>query len=226
MASSQPARPAMAPARMKAMIRSAVDADAGAEGRGGVAADHDEMAAERRLGQDESEDDDRAGSRSRRVSGTPSRRWIAERRGSLGQVLGRAAAGDGEHQAAHPDVGGERDDEGVDLEPDDEEAVERADQRADGSASSERHRQRQPGRVELQGRCRCRAEQNRMPTAMAASAVTEFDREVHVAGDDDQRQADRHDADEGRLLDDVGEDADLEIVRDRRARTRPARRPG
>ena len=40
-----------------------------------------------------------------------------------------------------------------------------------------------------------------------------FDRQVHVAGDDDDGEADRHDADEGRLLDDVGEDADLEEVR-------------
>ena len=41
-----------------------------------------------------------------------------------------------------------------------------------------------------------------------------FDRQVHVAGDDDQREADRHDAEHARGLDDVGEDAELEIVRD------------
>ena len=40
-----------------------------------------------------------------------------------------------------------------------------------------------------------------------------LDREVHVAGDDDERQADRHGADEGRLLDDVCEDPELQIAR-------------
>ena len=41
-----------------------------------------------------------------------------------------------------------------------------------------------------------------------------FNRQIHVAGDDDDGQADGHDTDKGRLLNDVGEDADLEKVRD------------
>ena len=47
-----------------------------------------------------------------------------------------------------------------------------------------------------------------------------FDREIHVAGDQRQRQADGDDADEGRLLEDVEEDADLQEVRDRRREDR------
>ena len=42
----------------------------------------------------------------------------------------------------------------------------------------------------------------------------QFHRQIHIARDDADGEADRHDADIGRLLDDVGEDADLEIVRD------------
>ena len=89
----------------------------------------------------------------------------------------------------------------------------RADDDADRERHRERHRERQPGRLE------------REPAAGAAGAEDQrhrhrgerhhrFDRQVHVAGDQRQRQADGDDADEGRLLEDVEEDADLEEVRD------------
>ena len=58
MASSQPARPAMAPARTKVDDDQPVDLDAGAEGGNGIAADHRDMAAEGRLGHDEGEEDE------------------------------------------------------------------------------------------------------------------------------------------------------------------------
>ena len=64
-----------------------------------------------------------------------------------GKVLDRAAAGERHHQAAHPDVGGERDDEGVHLQLDDEEAVDaRRSAPPTASAMQERDRQRQPFR--------------------------------------------------------------------------------
>ena len=47
-----------------------------------------------------------------------------------------------------------------------------------------------------------------------------FDRQVHVAGDQRQRQADGDDADEGRLLEDVQENADLEEIRNREREAR------
>ncbi len=50
---------------------------------------------------------------------------------------------------------------------------------------------------------------------MAASPSVELDGEIEMAGNDDERKPDGERADEGRLLDDVGEDAELEIVRDR-----------
>ena len=59
-------------------------------------------------------------------------------------------------------------------------------------------------------------------TLIAASAMTDLDREVHLAGDQRQRQADRDDADEGRLLEDVEEDADLEELRDEVAKAASA----
>ena len=37
-------------------------------------------------------------------------------------------------------------------------------------------------------------EQNRMPVTIAVSAATEFDGQIHVAGDDDEREPDRHHA--------------------------------
>ena len=56
MASSQPARPAMAPARMKLIDDQPVDPDAGAEGSDRIAADHGDVPAEGRLDHDEGED--------------------------------------------------------------------------------------------------------------------------------------------------------------------------
>ena len=47
-----------------------------------------------------------------------------------------------------------------------------------------------------------------------------FDREVHLPGDQRQRQPDGDDADEGRLLEDVEEDADLEELRDEQPEAR------
>ena len=50
-------------------------------------------------------------------------------------------------------------------------------------------------------------------TVIAASAMTELDRQIHVPGDERQRQTDGDDPDERRLLQDVQENADLEEVR-------------
>ena len=87
------------------------------------------------------------------------------------------------------------------------------------SAMRERHREGEPRRLE------------REAAAGAAGAEGErhhhrgerhhqFDRQIHVAGDQRQRQADGDDADEGRLLEDVEEDADLQEVRDGRREDR------
>ena len=50
---------------------------------------------------------------------------------------------------------------------------------------------------------------------IAASAMHQLDRKIHVAGDQRQRQPDRDDADEGRLLQDVEQNPDLQELRDR-----------
>ena len=111
--------------------------------------------------------------RSRRVSGRPRKRWMPMTADGVGQVLRRAAARDRHHEAAHPDVGGERDDEGVHPQLTTRKPLMRADEAADGERDEQRDRQRQPFRLRVRSRCRCRAMQNRMPTAMAASASTD-----------------------------------------------------
>ncbi|WP_246737610.1 hypothetical protein [Nordella sp. HKS 07] len=58
-------------------------------------------------------------------------------------------------------------------------------------------------------------EQNNMPVIIAVRPATDLDREIHMAGDDDDGEADGHDADKGRLLDDVHEDPGLEEIGDR-----------
>ena len=45
-----------------------------------------------------------------------------------------------------------------------------------------------------------------------AEARDGFDGEIHMSGDDHQRQPDRHDAEHARRFDDVGKDAELEII--------------
>ena len=49
---------------------------------------------------------------------------------------------------------------------------------------------------------------------MAVSPATDSTDRSMLPGDDDDGEADGHHADEGRLFDDVGEDADLEVLRD------------
>ena len=91
-------------------------------------------------------------------------------------------------------------------------AVGRADDGADDQGDGERNGHHQPfGRERVMPRP-MPCEQNRMPVTIAVERGDGFDRQVHVAGDDDDGETDRHDADEGRLLDDVGEDADLEEI--------------
>ena len=123
-ASSQPAKPGERAGQDEGDEDHAADLDAGAEGRGGVAADQEEVPAERRLGQDQREDeigeDQRPGEQ--RDAEEALDRHDPHR---VGQAVDRAAAGERHHDAADRDVGGERDDEGVDAEADDEDAVDR-----------------------------------------------------------------------------------------------------
>ena len=102
------------------------------------------------------------------------------------------------------------------FEPHDQEAVERADRRAPTpSAMSERDRERpaMPGVEREADADAARSRRGCRPPWRASAATDSTDRSMWPAMMT-QRQADRHDADEGRLLDDVGEDADLEVVRD------------
>ena len=118
-ASSQPAKPASAPERMKVDDDHAADLDAGAEGGGDVAADQEEVPAERRLGEDQGEDDvgeDQRPGEQRDAEEALDRHHPHR----VGQAVDGAAARERHHHAADGDVGGEGDDEGVDAEADDQ----------------------------------------------------------------------------------------------------------
>ncbi len=130
------------------------------------------------------------------------------------QILRRAAAGDRNHQAPNPNVGGERHDKGIHLEPHHQQAVEHADDPPDDQRQPKRNRNHQP----------LRRESNTEPDTARAKQDAghhrgqrrdRFHGQVHVARDDNNGETDRHHANKGRLFDNVGEDADLEKIRDR-----------
>ena len=83
---------------------------------------------------------------------------------------------------------------------------------ADG-AEGDGDDQRTPGvDLEARGRAAARGQPRR---EHGGERHHRFDREIHVARDDAERQADRDQADEGRVLQDVEEDAELEEMLDR-----------
>src|SRR5437868_5203331 len=106
---------------------------------------------------------------------------------------------------------------------DHQEAVDDANRRTDAKRDHQRDRQDQPlGREGDAKAGAARAEQD--AGDHRGQAGNRFDREIRVSGNDDDGEADRHDADKGRLLDDVYEDPGLKEIRnDTKARRESAR---
>ncbi len=193
MASSQPARRGDCACQHEGDDQDAVDLDAGAEGGVLVAADHHQVPAERRLGHDEARRSTKQSNGEPCRERQPEQALDAEPADGRSKVLRRAAAGDGQHDAAHPDVAGEGDDEGVHLHLDDEEAVDEPDGAAYGKGDEEGCGNSQPVRRQLNADADAGRTENDADRH-GAERGDRLDRQIHMAGDDHQREPDRHHA--------------------------------
>jgi acyl-CoA dehydrogenase len=185
----------------------AVHVDAGAERRHHVAADQVDVPAEGGALQDEVEQEiDRH--QDQHHERDAQEVDVGDRAQLRRQAVDRAAAGQHQAQPAHPDEGGQGHDERADLQAGHQIAV----AEAEGGADRQGDGQGQPG---IDAQCQALAAAGHQDAGdHGREGHHRFDGKIQMAADQDQAQADRQDAHEGGLAQDVDEDPDLEELVD------------